>query len=281
MQVSGFSKGARLRATLLKILLLRIIRYISAHVVCRQAAHHFLGRECLALHGMSHLGEIMKQCGSLSAILFSVVLSSCGGGGSVPAPMMDETRSPLDQPFHLPMTGTATYIGEAAGTFSTRHGTDFPDYPVGSIANGEYQGNLRLIADFGERTISGDIRDVDLVNISVTYPENAITRDIPDVPSSGYEIQFGHADIHEQGHFIGSNMELTHPNLEFISTRGSWSGLLSNTRDGLPPRAVDGSHSGHSVLSGGSETSWLGTHHGIKERRVRTITTPALLPAPR
>ncbi|MCY4420120.1 MAG: hypothetical protein OXC42_02530 [Gammaproteobacteria bacterium] len=125
--------------------------------------------------------------------LLAVFLASCGGGGSSFVPMVE---SPLDQPFHLPVTGTAIYIGEAAGIYSTRHGTDFPDYPVGFIAYGEYQGQLRLIADFGERTVSGAIHDIDLVNISVAYPGSAITRDIQDRPSSGYEIQFGRNDLH-------------------------------------------------------------------------------------
>lgn len=189
---------------------------------------------------------------AITACLFAF-LTACGGGGSSVIPMIE---SPLDQPFQMPASGTATYIGEATGAYTTRYGTDFSNYPVGSIGVGEYLGQLRLTADFDNRIISGDIHDIDLINISVTYPETAITRDIEDIPDSGYEILLGNADINEAGHFIGNDIELTHPDIDTGTTTGSWSGIFSGNH------AVGGSHSGHTMFPGGSQSSWIGTHHG-------------------
>ncbi len=190
------------------------------------------------------------------SVMFCLLLVACGGGGSSVLPELP--TSMMGESFQLPLSGTATYIGDASGNFSTYYGTDFANRPIGSISRGEYQGDLRLIVDFDSLQISGDISNIDLLNITITEPGSTSIRMLENIFQSGYVIRFSAADIHENGHFVGDDVEITHPDIDTGTTDGSWFGVFSSDRD------VRGTHSGVTNFPGGSRSSWFGTYQGTR-----------------
>ncbi len=161
---------------------------------------------------------------------------------------------------NLPATGTATYDGRAAGVYLSRYGTDAL-VPIGTTEMGEYNGDLSLVANFGTNTISGGIDNILLFDSYGVTP-NGNVYGIEDDSSSGYELAFGTTSIDQNGQFTGSNVGLTHPDLN-LSSNGSWVGRFSTIDDNSGnPRAVVGTHKGYAATPGRSEAIFVGAHYG-------------------
>ena len=169
-----------------------------------------------------------------------------------------------DSVVSVPVTGTATYNGRAAGLYITSYGADIATQtlPTGSIEFGEYAGALMLVANFGTSSISGDIHNIDFFD-SYTVTPNGTVVALADDPSSDYVLMFGATPIRQNGQFDGNNITLTHPTANIATTNGSWAGRFSTVDDSSGnPRAVAGTHRGYAATPGGSESVFVGAHYG-------------------
>lgn len=182
-------------------------------------------------------------------------------------------------PDPMPMEGTATYRGMAAGSFFTRYGTDFSDSTApfyrapGSVEFGAFEGATELEADFGGETptISGCVGCGDDVPVSLRYVtfvdgetgEQAYSLSGP----SGVEIELGAAAIQSDGTFRSYDVTVRNPRFEAVVGEtpvagriSSWGGRFSNILDADgDPRLAAGTFGGHSRAIGGSESSFLGS----------------------
>ena len=166
---------------------------------------------------------------------------------------------------NLPVTGTATYDGRAAGIYLTKYGADV-DGPIGTLEAGEYGGDLSLVADFGVSTISGRINNIDLFGSYQITPNGNVYYAGYGYTASDYELVFGATPINQNGQFTGSNVRLTHPGLN-ITTSGTWAGRFSTVDDSAGnPRAVVGTHKGYTETPGGTVGIFVGAHYGATER---------------
>ena len=164
----------------------------------------------------------------------------------------------------VPVTGSATYNGRAAGLYITSYGADISTQtlPTGSVELGEYAGELMLVANFGTSSISGDIRDIDFFDAYTITPNGDVVS-LADDPSSDYVLIFGATPIRQNGQFVGNNITLTHPTVNIATTNGSWAGRFSTVDDSSGnPRAVVGTHRGYAATPGGSESVFVGAHYG-------------------
>ena len=165
----------------------------------------------------------------------------------------------LRDPPSLPITGTATYNGLAAGLYAARYGSDVPDVPRGTNEIGEFEGNLRMVANFGAGNISGAVNDIYLSYIGETPGGVAYSGQNE---RSDYRLNLGTAQIDSNGTFTGNDATLTHPLLS-ISSTGSWGGRFSTTDDSAGnPRLVAGTLGGSGTTSGGSIASFVGAFYG-------------------
>ena len=166
----------------------------------------------------------------------------------------------------VPVTGTATYNGRAAGVYLTEYGTDgSPAVPSGTFEQGEFTGRATLTADFGSSQISGRIDNVGLYNVLAVAPDGR-TAYQSDLTDTDYELILGAAPISQAGTFSGQSVTLTHPQLQITSSGGDWAGRFSTIDDGAGnPRSVAGTHRGHVTYVGGSEGVFVGAFYGATE----------------
>lgn len=168
-----------------------------------------------------------------------------------------------DMTVQMPVTGTATYRGRAAGVYFSQAGVDTLA-PVGTVEQGEYAGRAQLTADFGRNQISGRIDQIGVGNINVVYPDGRIGF-VPYV-ATDYVLTMNPVSIGSNGQFAGSSLTLSHPNLS-ITTSGSWGGRFANVQDSQGnPRTVAGTHAAYSQTVGGSEGLFTGAFYGATER---------------
>ena len=158
---------------------------------------------------------------------------------------------------NLPLSGTATYNGPAAGLYASRYGTDAA-VPQGTHELGEFSGALSLIADFGTQNIAGTVDNINLAYVLVT-PDGAVE---VGEGSTAYRLNLGAASFGSTGTFTGSDITLTHPQLS-ISSSGSWGGRFSTTDDSAGnPRLVAGTLGGTGTTPGGTTASFVGAFYG-------------------
>ena len=158
---------------------------------------------------------------------------------------------------NLPLSGTATYNGLAAGLYASRYGTDAA-VPQGTHELGEFSGDLSLIADFGTQNIAGTVDNINLAYVSVT-PDGAAE---VGEGSTAYRLNLGAASFGSTETFTGSDITLTHPQLS-IRSSGSWGGRFSTTDDSAGnPRLVAGTLGGTGTTPGGSTASFVGAFYG-------------------
>lgn len=167
----------------------------------------------------------------------------------------------------VPVTGTATYTGRAAGVYLTEYGTDgAPAVPSGTFEQGEYAGRATLTADFGANQISGRVNNIGLHNVLAVAPDGSTAYEA-DLTATDYEIILGAAPINQAGTFWGQSVTLTHPQLQITSSDGDWAGRFSHIDDGAGnPRSVAGTHRAHMTYAGGSESVFAGAFYGATER---------------
>ncbi len=178
-------------------------------------------------------------------------------GAFIDGPAFEET-------IQVPPIGTATYNGRADGLYLARYGTDFPQVPLGTLEQGQYRGRIRLTADFGANQVSGRIDNIGLYNVLAVTPDGR--RTAYDV-NTDYAVILGAIPIDQTGTFDGPGVTLTHPDLQIISSTGSWAGRFSNVDDRFGnPRAVAGTNGAYVTTAGGSESLFTGAFYGATER---------------
>lgn len=170
----------------------------------------------------------------------------------------------FDVAVDLPVMGTATYTGQAAGAYVSRSGTDA--LSPGAHEVGEYGGRLQLTADFGRQEISGRVDQVVLSNVyGATATGQAYANISPQ--ATAYELALGAAPLSQTGTFTGRNLQLTHPAFPTATTTGAWAGRFSNVDDSADhPRAVAGTATATTTTAGGSMAVFTGAFYGATER---------------
>ena len=160
---------------------------------------------------------------------------------------------------NLPVSGTASYSGIAAGLYASRYGSDIAGAEAGSIALGEYEGSFRAVADFSRGTISGSVSSV-VVDGVITAPDGTV---YADYGSSPVRLELGSTAINSNGTFTGTDVRLTSSGFSFVRNEGSWGGRFSTIDDRTgDPRAVAGTHGGAATTSGGTEIVFTGAQFG-------------------
>ena len=159
----------------------------------------------------------------------------------------------------LPVTGTASYQGIAAGLYAARYGTDFSGVPSGTQEIGEFDGTATLTADFGADTIQGRISNIDVAGV-IVYPNDATeTFDV----ATDYQVRLAPTRIGSNGTFTGAGVTVSHP-LISIRSQGSWGGRFSTVDDSAgDPRLVAGTVGASGSTPGGSTASFVGGFYGV------------------
>lgn len=102
---------------------------------------------------------------------------------------VDGPELSLSDPPELPVSGTASYEGQAAGLYAYRYGTDDPQAATGSEELGEFTGPATLTADFSDGTIGGCIGCSGTVYVSgVTYHRNGQAETFEDHPMAALKL---------------------------------------------------------------------------------------------
>ena len=173
---------------------------------------------------------------------------------------VDGPELSLVNPPTLPISGTASYAGSAAGMYAVLYGTDF-SVPAGSGEFGEFLGTATLNADFSAGTIGGCIGCRGDVFLTGSY-ENSVTgetREFGGVPTD-YEVHLGRR--HSTGalaHFQGSNVALSSPTVAITETSGYWAGKFSNKlNENDNPRLAAGTFGGEGATAGGTKALFVG-----------------------
>ena len=122
---------------------------------------------------------------------------------------VDGPELSLSNPPNLPVQGTASYRGTAAGLYAAEYGTDSTLSP-GSVEVGEFAATATLTADFAARTISGCVGCQGGIAVAGVYQDKA-TGDVGtfDVLTD-YRVSLGTAPIDSgTGTFTSQNVSLS------------------------------------------------------------------------
>ncbi len=161
----------------------------------------------------------------------------------------------------LPTLGAATWRGYATGGFAAVYGTDFPDATAGSHEVGEYEGSLRLTADFGARRISGKVSSLSVSGIHT--PAGGGSRPFADV-AVPYEFNLGSTGFDERGFTGITTVTSTDSGIGIADSGGSWGGKFSVMPDGDGnPRVVAGTHGEEFTTDGGTRAGFIGAFVGV------------------
>ncbi len=172
----------------------------------------------------------------------------------------------FDRTVDLPLTGTASYDGRASGLYVGVNGGDFPTVPAGTIEQGEYDGRLRLVANFETNRIGGKVDNIGVYNILAVTPNGDVSYD-PSLTNTAYELILPFAQIQEAGRFAGGSPIVTHPQIPIRSSTGAWAGTFSSVEDSNDnPRSVAGTNSVYATTFGGSEVAIIGAFYGATEQ---------------
>lgn len=190
------------------------------------------------------------------------VFTGVEGGAFVDGPEIDGTPE-------MPMTGTATYRGYAAGAYGGQYADDIPGVPEGTIEFGEYEGRIALEVDFADETISGRVTHIDIGRyIEEPGADEAYFRQLN---NSGYELVLGSTPLSSDGTFTGTDVTVTHP-LFTISSTGSWGGRFSTIDDSDGnPRRVAGTAGGTGTTPGGSRAHFAGMFYADSEQFIEDV----------
>ncbi len=172
---------------------------------------------------------------------------------------VDGPELSLSNPPSMPLQGSATYEGAAAGFFGIVHGSDTSD-PPGSIAIGEFSGLATLTADFEASTIRGCVGCNGGVSAEYLFVDGA-TRNVENVSVSSepYRLRLGETSFASNGTFRGSDVRLSIPDLQIAESSGAWGGQFSNIPDAAgDPRLVAGTFGAEATTSGGTTGQLIG-----------------------
>ena len=173
---------------------------------------------------------------------------------------IDAPELSLSDPPNLPIQGTASYRGAAAGLYAAEYGTD-ADGPAGSTEIGEFSGIATLSADFGARTINGCVGCEGSIDLSGVYQNSATgaVSSFSNVPTD-YRVHLGAAPIDSNaGTFVSHGVTLSSTAVPVASSSGAWGGQFSNIPDATgDPRLVAGTFGGEATTAGGSQAVFVG-----------------------
>ena len=184
---------------------------------------------------------------------------------------IDGTEIDPANPPELPLSGTASYVGEAGGIYAYRYGSDWTgtDEPE---AGEEFYGTMTAEANFDDMTIAGCVGCVGDLRIERMHLFGVLgwRVDRPLAMPTDYEIHFAPTTIEPEGSFLGEDVTVTHPTRTVTESGGDWGGTFSNrpASDGNP-RFVAGIASAAFVEADGSEGSF---------DSIFITTHPSLLP---
>ena len=158
----------------------------------------------------------------------------------------------------LPVAGTATYSGFAAGAYTALLGIEF-GHDQGRQDIGEFEADVSLTADFGNATIAGSLENI-VVDYLATTPDGQVEEHGGE--SVDYGLTLGEVSIGEDGTFDDTDLVLSHP-LVPVATQGSWGGRFSTVNDvDGNPRIVTGTIGGTGSTLGGTVVSFVGAFYG-------------------
>lgn len=164
----------------------------------------------------------------------------------------------------LPIMGTATYTGRAAGAYVAEGGSD--TMAPGANEAGQYAGDLSLTANFANMTIGGYVDNVTIFNVGIVLPNGDAFYD-PAEEATNYRVIFGNSPINSNGTFTGSNITVTNPDFNIAETQGIWAGQFSSVDDSNGnPRATAGTNAAYFNTIGGSEAAFVGAWYGATEQ---------------
>ena len=165
----------------------------------------------------------------------------------------------ISRPANVPISGTATYNGIAAGLYGSRAGTDVPGVQTGTFEMGEYDGAFRARADFGRGTVSASITNIYVEAVAITPDGTVYDASGP----SDSQLHFGSAPINSNGTFTGTSVTATDPRFSSLRAEGSWGGRFSTIDDATgDPRLLAGTHGGTVTTPGGTQVQFIGAHFG-------------------
>ncbi len=191
-------------------------------------------------------------------------VTNVGVGAFIDGPEIDSSN-----PATLPIQGTASYRGTAAGMYAIIYGTEAlsSGFSVGSAAVGEFSGIAKLTADFGNMTISGCVGCDGGILLSGAAQDGVTGRTVGfySVPSD-FEVRLGAAPISNDGSFTQNNVTATSQDTPVRNSSGSWGGRFSSIQDAEgDPRLVAGTFGGEFSTHGGSDAVFLGAFGAGKQ----------------
>ncbi len=158
-------------------------------------------------------------------------------------------------PPELPVSGTASYTGQAGGIYTYSYGGDWTGYDGPDVGE-EFYGPMTVEANFDDMTIAGCIGcDGDLwIEREHLYGVLGWRTREPLAMPTDYEIQFAPTEIEPEGNFLGEDVTVTHPTRTVTHSSGEWDGSFSNQpADDGNPRFVAGIASAEFMEDDGSE----------------------------
>jgi hypothetical protein len=165
----------------------------------------------------------------------------------------------ISRPANVPLSGTASYTGIAAGLYGLEAGMGVPGVQEGTVELGEYDGVFRARADFGSGTVSASVTSIYVDAIAIT-PDGTVY-DASGVSPS--QLHFGTASINSNGTFTGTSVTATDPRFLGLRVEGSWGGRFSTIDDATgDPRSLAGTHGGTVTVPGGTQVQFIGAHFG-------------------
>ena len=166
---------------------------------------------------------------------------------------VDGPELSLSSPPNLPVQGTASYSGTAAGLYAVQHGADGYG-PAGSAEAGEFGAIADLTADFSANTIGGCVG----CRGGILIDGDLLT---------DYRVNLGTAPIDSNvGTFTSQSVTLSSATVPISQSSGAWGGRFSNIPDAAgDPRLVAGTFGGQAATPGGSQAVFLGAFGAGKQ----------------
>ena len=158
-------------------------------------------------------------------------------------------------PPELPVSGTASYTGQAGGIYTYSYGGGWTGYD-GPDAGEEFYGPMTVEANFDDMTIAGCIGCAGDLWIERMHLYSVFGRRVDEPPAmpTDYEIRFAPTEIEPEGNFLGEDVTVAHPTRTVTQSGGEWGGSLSNRpAPDRNPRFVAGVASAEFMEADGSE----------------------------
>ena len=171
---------------------------------------------------------------------------------------IDGTEIDPARPPELPVSGTASYIGEARGLYTYTYGSDWTGQETPE-AGEEFQGRMNAEVNFDDMTVAGCIGCIGDLQIERRHLFGILGWRVnePLALPTDYDIHFAPTAIAPEGNFLGEGVTVTHPERAVTQSGGEWGGSLSNlpAPDGTP-RMVAGTTSATFTEGDGSTGSF-------------------------